>query len=148
MYSHNSEMTTSRHGSRVPLLSAYNVLSIKVQVDQKKQISHGNNDKVNCHHVSSTSLITLYRYEHPFSKKSKEQQVKWQNIKNRWPRNINLIPGYLHCNCTVQCLEPEAQEKKKKKIKLADPDFPLFTIQLDEVNIKEWKEQASRPADH
>lgn len=38
--------------------------------------------------------------------------------------------------------------KKKKKIKLADPDFPLFTIQLDEVNIREWKEQASRPADH
>lgn len=118
MYSHNSEMTTSRHGSRVPLLSAYNVLSIKVQVDQKKQISHGNNDKVNCHHVSSTSLITLYRYEHPFSKKSKEQQVKWQNIKNRWPRNINLIPGYLHCNCTVQCLEREAQEKKKKRSSL------------------------------
>lgn len=125
---------------------AYDVLSIKVQVDQKKQVSHGNSDKVNCHHVRNIILITLlYRYEHPFSKKSKEQQVKWQNIKNRWPRNTNLIPGYLHCNCIVQCLDHAV---KKKKIRLADPDFPLFTIQLDEVNIKEWEEQARGPADY
>lgn len=117
--------------------------NLKLQ-DQKTQVSHGNSDRVNCHHVSSIILITFYRYEHPLSKKSKEQQVKWQETKNRQPRNINLIPGYLHCNCTVQCLSMQLKNKEKH-IKLADFDFPLFTSQLDEVNLKEWEEQAGRP---
>lgn len=36
-------------------------------------------------------------------------------------------------------------KNKEKHIKLADFDFPLFTSQLDEVNLKEWEEQAGRP---
>jgi len=35
--------------------------NLKLQ-DQKTQVSFGNCDKVNCHHASSTTLITFYRY--------------------------------------------------------------------------------------
>lgn len=34
---------------------------------------------------------------------------------------------------------------KKTHIRLAELDFPLFTVQLDEVNLKEWEQQAGRP---